>query len=333
MSDGSRPENQPGGLNSGQGKAASTWRIAFFGSTAFSLPALRALHQGPDEVVLVVCPPPSPAGRGRKISPSPVSELAADLGLPRLESRSVKSGSIIEKIGETKPDLLVVAAYGGFLPKALLEMCPYPPLNIHPSLLPRHRGAAPVNWGLISGDEELGVSIIFLEEEMDAGPILSQRAFKIGSNHDSAGIWEERLARAGAEDLLKVISALKNGTARPKPQDRSQISVNPLLAKADGLVNFSRPAHELAALINGVDPWPGAQSGFQGKSLKIFGASFLEGPSGGEPGQVLGVDDQKRLMVATGSGILLIRELQPEGKKKMPAADFSRGYRPERLGF
>lgn len=114
MSDGSRPENQPGGLNSGQGKAASAWRIAFFGSTAFSLPALRALHQGPDEVVLVVCPPPSPAGRGRKISPSPVSELAAELRLPRLESRSVKSGSIIEKIGETKPDLLVVAAYGGF---------------------------------------------------------------------------------------------------------------------------------------------------------------------------------------------------------------------------
>ena len=329
MTDSARLDNRHGAQN----PIRSPWRIVFFGSTDFSLAALEALSQGPDEVVLVVCPPPAPAGRGRKISPSPVSELADELRIPRLESRSVKSESIIEKIREARPDILVVAAYGGFLPKALLEMCPYPPLNIHPSLLPRHRGAAPVNWSLISCDQELGVSIIFLEEEMDAGPILSQRAFKVDCCCDSAGIWEERLARAGAEDLLKVIAGLKDGSARPCPQDSDQCSINPLLCKNDGLVDFSRPAGELAGLINGVDPWPGAQSKFQGKSLKIFGASAIEGPAGGEPGQVLGLDDQKRLMVAAGKGTLLLRELQPEGKKKMSAADFRHGYRPERLGY
>lgn len=312
--------------------AVQPWRIIFFGSTDFSLPALEALQKGPDKVVLVVSPPPAPAGRGQKLTPSPVGARAEELELDRLESKSVRARDVIDQIREKKPDLLVVAAYGGFLPKELLEMCPFPPLNIHPSLLPRHRGAAPINWSLISCDQDLGVSIIFLEEEMDAGPILSQRSFSVDCCPDSAGTWEARLARAGAEDLLEVIAALKNGTAEPCPQDADYCTINPLLCKNDGRINFSRPARELAGQINGVDPWPGAQSTFQGKSLKIFGATFSVEPSGHEPGQVLGLDDEDRLIVGTGEGRLFLRELQPEGKKKMPAADFNRGYRPDKLG-
>lgn len=312
--------------------ADHSWRIVFFGSTDFSLPALEALNNGPDEIVLVVSPPPAPAGRGQKLTPSPVSARAEELGLERLETKSVRAGSIISQIREKKPDLLVVAAFGGFLPQELLEMCPFPPLNIHPSLLPRHRGAAPINWGLIACDQELGVSIIFLEEEMDAGPILSQRSFAVDCCPDSAGTWEARLAQAGAEDLMKVIAELKRGTAAPCPQDAACCTINPLLCKNDGRIDFSRPAKELAGQINGVDPWPGAQSSFQGKGLKLFGASFSAESSKGEPGRVLGLDDEGRLIVASGQGTLFLRELQPEGKKKMSAADFSRGYRPERLG-
>lgn len=319
-------------LSAGKGPADRPWRIVYFGSTDFSLPALEALYNGPDEIVLVVSPPPAPAGRGRKLTPSPVSARAEELGLDRLETKSVKAPDIIEQIRDKKPDLLVVAAFGGFLPKELLEMCPFPPLNIHPSLLPRHRGAAPINWGLISCDQELGVSIIFLEEEMDAGPILSQQAFAADCTLDSAGTWEARLARAGAEDLLKVIISLKNGTAVPCPQDDDVCTINPLLCKNDGRIDFSRPAQALAGQINGVDPWPGAQSLFQGKSLKVFGASFSPEPPNSEPGQVLGLDEEGRLKVATGEGTLFLKELQPEGKKKMSAADFSRGYKPERLG-
>lgn len=308
------------------------WRIVFFGSPEFSLPALDALNQGPDQVVLVVTPPPAPAGRGRKLSPSPTAVRAQELGLPILEAKSVRQPEIIEAIRDARPDLLVVAAFGGFLPPELLNLCPYPPLNIHPSLLPRHRGAAPVNWCLIQGDQQVGVSIIFLVEEMDAGPILSQRAFTV-SGPDCAGVWEERLARAGAEDLMKVIDELKQGAACPRPQDQTCCTINPLLCKDDGRVDFNRPAAELAGRINGVDPWPGAQTTLQGRVLKLFGAQeAAEATGSGRPGQVLGLDAAGRLLVATGQGVLALAELQPEGKKRMAAADFQRGYRPEILG-
>lgn len=308
------------------------WRIVFFGSPEFSLPALEALSRGPDQVVLVVTPPPAPAGRGRKLSPSPVAARAGELGLSVLEAKSVRRPETIELIRAARPDLLVVAAFGGFLPLELLNLCPYPPLNIHPSLLPRHRGAAPVNWCLIQGDQEVGVSIIFLEEEMDAGPILSQRAFTV-TGPDCAGAWEKRLAEAGAEELLKVITQLKNGTAHACSQDHTCRTINPLLCKDDGRVDFSLSAAELAGRINGVDPWPGAQSSFQGRNLKLFGAvASTEVSADGRPGQVLGLDGAGRLLVVTGSGILALGELQPEGKKRMPAADFQRGYRPDFLG-
>lgn len=324
MTDRREDQNQP--------PAAGPWRLIFFGSACFSGPALKALAEGLDEVVLVVTPPPAPAGRGCKLCCSPLASVAADLGLDVLETKSVRRPEVIEAIRAARPDLLVVAAFGGFLPEELLTMCPYPPLNIHPSLLPRHRGAAPVSWSLIQGDGQVGVSIIFLEKEMDAGPILSQRAFPI-NNSDSAGTWEDRLAEAGAEDLLRVIDDLKNGRAVPKPQDDALATVNPLLRKEDGRVDWTRSAAELAGLINGVDPWPGAQTSLAGKSLKLFGASVAE-VSGdtAAPGQVLGLDGERRLLIGAGRGVLAVEAFQPEGKKRTAAEVFRCGYRPERLG-
>ncbi|MDR2945655.1 MAG: methionyl-tRNA formyltransferase [Candidatus Adiutrix sp.] len=310
--------------------AADPWRLIFFGSAEFALPALKALAAGPDEVVLAVTPPPAPAGRGRQLCPSPVAAIAAELGVEALETKSVKKPEIIAAIRAARPDLLVVAAYGGFLPPELLNLCPFPPLNIHPSLLPRHRGAAPVNWSLMAGDGQVGVSIIFLEEAMDAGPILSQRAFPV-IGPDSAGTWEARLAQAGAEDLLRVIADLKRGEAQPQPQDAALATVNPLLRKEDGRVAWNRPAAALAGLMNGLDPWPGAQARFAGKSLKLFGASAAKISGPAEPGRVLGLDEAGRLLIAAQDGAVAVEYFQPEGKKRMAAADFQRGYRPERL--
>lgn len=305
------------------------WNIVFFGSAEFALPALKALAAGLDRVALVVSPPPAPAGRGRKLTPSPVAALAEELSFPVLEAKNFKEPSTIEAITAAKPDILVVAAYGGFLPQSLLELCPRPPLNIHPSLLPRHRGAAPVNWCLMNCDEEVGVSIIFLEKEMDAGPILAQQAFPVHPG-ESAGLWEARLAETGAEMLMETIARLKRGGITAAPQNSAAATVNRLLRKEDGRVDWTLPAARLAGLINGVDPWPGAQTAFQGKTLKIFQATALP-PRTGEapqPGRVLGLDVENRLLVETAEGLLALAELQPEGKKRLKAPDFLRGYKP-----
>ncbi|MDL2227029.1 methionyl-tRNA formyltransferase, partial [Deltaproteobacteria bacterium OttesenSCG-928-M10] len=293
---------------------ARPWSIVFFGSANFSVPALKALAGGPDDLVLTVAPPPARCGRGLTVSECSPAAVSRELGRPVLEAKSLRRPEIIEAIGAVQPDLLVVAAFGGFLPEALLDLCPHPPLNIHPSLLPRHRGPAPVNWSIIQGDKQIGVSIIFLEKEMDAGPILRQRVYDYHSPA-GAGEWEARLAAEGAEDLLAVIADLKAGRARPVPQSAALATVNPLLRKADGRVDFQRPAAELANLINGVDPWPGAQTTLGGKSLKLFRALARpqEDAIGYAPGEVVGPDPEHGLLLATGRGLLAIGELQPEG--------------------
>ena len=308
------------------------WRLVFFGSDTFSLPSLEMLAQGPDKVSLVVTSPPAPCGRGCKVKPSPVAELATELGIPIFETKSVRSPEAIAHIASFQPDLLVVVAYGGFLPDPLLKMCAHPPLNVHPSLLPRHRGAAPINWCLIQGDQEIGVSIIFLEQEMDAGPILSQSRFCC-SGADCASQWSERLAQVGGSDLLKVIANLQAGFGESQPQDESLVTINPLLRKSDGRVDWNCSALVVARLIAGVDPWPGAATTFKGKQLKLFGAQASDQKTEAAPGQILGLDEQGRLLIATGDGgIIMVAEFQPEGKKRLGAAEFMRGYRPELLG-
>jgi methionyl-tRNA formyltransferase len=308
------------------------WRIVFFGGGRFARPALEALARGADEVTLVVAPPAAPAGRGRRLRPSPAAEAAERLGLPVLPTRSARAEATLRAVADQRPDLLVVAAFGGFLPPALLNLAPWPPLNLHPSLLPRHRGPAPVNWSLIHGDREVGVSLIFLEEAMDAGPILRQRAFPV-TGPDSAGAWENRLAEAGAEELLAALAEMKSGRVRVRPQEPALVTINPLLRKTDGRLDFSRPAAALAGLINGVDPWPGAVAALGGRAVKIFGASPAAGHrTSAEPGRVLGLDEHGRLLAAVGAGgTLALAEFQPEGKKRLPAAEFLRGYRPEIL--
>jgi methionyl-tRNA formyltransferase len=219
-----------------------------------------------------------------------------------------------------------VCAFGSLLKDGLLGLCPVPPLNVHPSLLPLHRGPAPVNWAVIKGDRETGVSVMYLERGMDDGPVLAREAASIAPGRP-AGDLERELSAAGARLLLRAVASVKAGTARPEPQDHSRATVNRKLEKADGRMDFRRPARELASLINGCDPWPGAYCLSGGKAVKVFGA--WASPGAAAPGRVSGLTPEGRLAVGTGDGILEISVIQPEGRKRLAAGEYVRGYRPE----
>jgi methionyl-tRNA formyltransferase len=309
--------------------SAGPWNIVFFGTAPFAVPALEALASGPERLAAVVAPPPAPAGRGRALKPAATALRARELGLKVLEEPKPNSAPFVEALKALKPDLAVVCAYGSLLKDGLLNLCPVPPLNIHPSLLPRHRGPAPVNWALIAGDSETGVSVIHLDRGMDEGPVLAQARVPVAPGRPAWEL-EAELSRLGAELLAETVALLKAGRARPRPQDGSGATVNRLLAKADGDMDFGRAAWELAGIVNGCDPWPGARCRLGGKTVKLFGARPLAGAA--EPGIALPLDPEGRLPIGTGDGLLAVSEFQPEGRKRLPAAEFARGYRPERFG-
>lgn len=312
--------------------AARPLKLVFFGSPAFSEPSLAALAKGPDQVVLVVAPPDKPAGRGRKPAPPPIKILASALGLEVYQPSSLSGPGVVETVARLEPDLLVVAAYGRLLPPSFLSLGQWPPVNVHPSLLPAHRGPAPGPWAIIKGDRQTGLSIIFLDSGLDSGPILKQAATPIHPL-ETGGELEERLSRLGAGLLSQTLAELKAGLLAPRLQDHRQATVNRLMTKQDGLIDWTAPAEQVAALIRGVDPWPGAHAFLNGRMIKFFGA-IADRPAepGGVPGQVLGLMEHElageALIVAAGEGRVLISGLQPEGKKRLSPKEFVRGYRP-----
>jgi methionyl-tRNA formyltransferase len=318
----------PGEGRAAGGSPAGPWKILFFGTAPFALPALEALASGPDVLLAVVAPPPAPAGRGRGLRAAATAVRARELGITVLEEPKPNSSAFLDKLRELEPDLSVVCAYGSLLKDGLLGLCPLPPLNIHPSLLPRHRGPAPVNWAVIRGDPETGVSVMHLDRGMDEGPVLAQARVPVPPGRP-AGELERELSVMGAELLLETVALLKDGRAVPHPQDGALATVNRLLAKADGDLDFTRPAGELSGTVNGCDPWPGARCLLNGKSVKLFGAYPLPGTA--EPGLALPLDASGRLPIGTGEGILAVSELQPEGKRRLGAGEFARGYRPVRF--
>jgi methionyl-tRNA formyltransferase len=257
-----------------------------------------------------------------------MAEHARVAGVPLIETAKINGPETISAITALKPDLLVVSAFRGFLGPELLTLGQVPPINIHPSLLPRHRGPAPVNWTILSGDDQAGVSIISLSPAIDEGPILSQatRALTPGQG---AGDLEVLLAQDGAKLLITTIEGLKNKTLSPKPQDKNLATLGRLLTKSDGQLTLKKSAKELANEINGFDPWPGARVLFKDKSLRLFEAVAQSGQS--SPGQIVGLDGT-RLLIGTGRDILSVAQCQPEGRNRMTGSDFYHGYRPSILG-
>ncbi len=298
-------------------------RVVFMGSPEFAVPCLRALAAAHD-VALVVSQPDKPAGRGAQVTAPAVKTAALELGLPVIQPRSARTGELRDALRATAARLAVVVAYGKILPRDVLEALPGGCLNVHASILPRYRGAAPVQWAVIHGDPETGVSIMQLDEGMDTGPVLLERRVTIDP-HETSGELLGRLAPIGAQALLDALGQVAAGTANAVPQDHAQATHARMLEKADGVIDFSRPALEVAARIRGVDPWPGAQAQHRGQPLKLFRASHAPRPPGTEPhGSIVGIDGDG-LHVMCGSDEVVIRDVQAPGRKRMAASQFAAG--------
>lgn len=295
-------------------------RVVFMGSPDFAVPSLRALLAA-HEVCLVVTQPDKPAGRGKRLTPPAVKVLAEGAGVPIYQPRSARAPEVAERLRAEEADIGVVVAYGKILPAAVLEAFPRGCVNVHGSLLPRHRGAAPIQHAVIAGDEVTGVTIMRLDEGMDTGPMLLTREEPIRPE-DTAGTLFARLAELGAEALIEALALLERGALTETPQDEARATMAPMLAKEDGRIDWAQPARRVADRIRGVDPWPGATTLHRGERLKLFGARLAGGT--GRPGEVLAVDE-RGLVVACGEGACAIAEVQAPGRRRVAARDFARG--------
>jgi methionyl-tRNA formyltransferase len=306
-------------------------RLIFIGSGEIGVPTLEGLARA-HEVCAVFTRPDRPAGRGQRPQPTPIKEAALKLGLPLYQPESVKLPESLELIRGLEPELIVVAAYGEILSKELLSIPKRGAINLHASLLPKYRGAAPVQWAIIRGEKETGITTFLMDEGMDTGEILLQRAIPI-EEEDTAGSLYAKLAQLGAEVMLATLEGLERGTLKPRPQDHSQATYAPKIKKEMGQLDWAKPSRELFNLIRGLNPDPGAFTFFRGKRLKVHRSRVIPGEFPGSPGEV--VDVKSGLIVKAGDGALELLEVQPEGKKRMSGPDFVRGYRVakgERLG-
>lgn len=293
-------------------------RVAFMGSPEFAVPSLEALRAQAN-VCLVVTQPDQPAGRGRQLTPTPVKQVALAHGLAVDQPPSVRKPTYAPKLAALDLDLIVVVAYGKILPPAILAAARLGCWNIHASLLPRHRGAAPIQWSILSGDEVTGVTLMQIDEGLDSGPMLLKQTLPIADD-DTAGTLHDKLARVGAEVLLTGLAKLREGTLTPTPQDSSLVTLAPLLKKDDGRIAWSEPRKQVALRIRAMDPWPGAFTTLDGEALKLWRPMMVEVACDGiAPGTV--VDSHAGLLVvACGDGALAMGELQLPGRRRLPAA-------------
>lgn len=301
------------------------FRIVFFGTPSFAVPSLAVLIDGPDEVVGVICQADRPAGRGQKMRVPPVKELARQRGVPVEQPERIRGAAFEELLRAWRPDVVVVAAYGRILPRNVLELPPHGCINVHASLLPKYRGAAPIQWAIARGERETGVTIMQMNEAMDEGDILLQRATPIGDTETAAEL-AERLSRLGAEALLDALAALERGELRRVPQDDAAMTLAPIIAKSDGEIDWSRGAEEIANRCRAFQPWPSTFTYLHGKLLKVHRARAARGATSEAPGTVTSTPPRGDTVdVATGDGVLAIEELQLEGRKRMSAREFASG--------
>ena len=293
------------------------------GTPAFACPSLDALIARPDPVVGVVCQPDRPRGRGLARTAPPVKQLALAHGLPVLQPETLRDPSVEPALRAWCPDLIVVAAYGRILRRSLLDLPPHGCINVHASLLPRHRGAAPIQWSILSGDTETGVSIMAMNEEMDAGDVFLTRRTPITPD-DTAETLTSRLATLGAEALVAALDGLHAGTLRPTPQPAEGITFAPRIEREHARIDWSRAAVEIERAIRAFSPSPGAYTSLDGRTLKVSRARVESGAPGGPPGTVVRAD-AVGLEVATGAGRLSLLDVQLEGRKRLPAAAFLAG--------
>src|SRR5580692_12175227 len=306
--------------------------LVFAGTPSFAVPTLEKLVEAGFHVRLVVTQPDRPRGRGMETTASPVKQSALRLGIPVLQPDKIKHNPDFQaELSALNPDAIVVVGYGRIIPQWMLDLPPFGNLNLHASLLPKYRGAAPIQWAIANGETVTGVTTMRIDAGLDTGDILQQQELAIAAD-DTAETLASRLAVIGADLMVDTLCSLQAGTLHPRPQDNSQASLAPILKKEDGLVNFSRTAVEIINRIRGFQPWPGAYTKFRGKTLQIIQAR----PATEAVPQSELHADANRLIVGCGNHTSLeLLEIQLEGKRRTPAADFLRGYRPhpgEKLG-
>ncbi len=303
------------------------------GTPVFAVPALRALVEAGHEIPLVVTQPDRPRGRSKKPVPPPVKELAESLNLPVFQPERVKKPEAIEEIRKTGPDAFVVAAFGQILPRALLDIPRFGSFNVHASLLPAYRGAAPINRAIINGEERTGITIMLMDEGMDTGAILTSGEEPILPD-DTAGALTERLGLMGAGLIVKALAEFEGGRLKPVPQDDTRATYAPILKKETGRIDWTKTAREIERTVRGLDPWPGAYTFRAGKTVRIWKAATAVTEAGALPGAVVSAE-KDGIVVAAGEGAVVIHELQPEGGRRMKASEYLAGHKispGERLG-
>ena len=327
-------------------------KCLFMGTPSLAVSTLKALLDSSHSVLGVVAQPDRPGGRGMKIQSPPTIQLAKKHGLPTFQPENLKDPLFLQTLRTMAPDVIVVAAYGKFIPQVILDLPPKGCINVHPSLLPKYRGAAPINWAIINNDSETGVTTMIVTPKMDAGPLLKQRKTPI-LPEDTTEILGNRLANIGAELLIETLDELSAGRLHPTPQDESQVILAPPLKKEDGHIDWKKSAPLIIKHIYGMTPWPGAFSFLAGREgvdkirLKIYsafrvsGASEMPKPregtqavghkSSNTPGQILNLLPHG-IEVASGQGAIILTEVQPEGKRRMDARDFLNGH-PVTIGM
>ena len=300
-------------------------RVIFMGTPDFATGTLEEIVLAGHEVVGVVTQPDKPKGRGKTLMPTPVKEVAMKYELPVYQPKKVREPEFVELLRSLKPDVMVVAAFGQIISKEILEMPKYGCINVHASLLPAYRGAAPIQWAVINGEKESGVTIMQMDEGIDTGDMIEKVVVPIAEDETGGSLFE-KLSQAGAKLCVKVLKALEEGKAvREKQPEESTTPYAKMIDKKMGAINWENSAKEIEQLIRGLNPWPSAYTKLQGKTLKIWRAAVLFEDSNDAPGQVVQVTKDS-IVVQTGHGLLKILELQLEGKKRMDTASFLRGY-------
>jgi methionyl-tRNA formyltransferase len=303
-------------------------RVVFLGSGAFAIPSFEALIEAGHDVAALVTQPDREKGRGRALAPPPLKPVAEARRVPVLQPRRIRDPEALEALRRLAPEVQVIVAYGQILPRAVIELPRRGTINVHASLLPRYRGAAPIQWAIAAGEAETGVTTMQIDEGLDTGPVLLSRATPIAPDETAADL-EPRLARLGATLLIETLRAIEDGAVQPVPQDHSRASFAPVLRKEDGRIDWGRRAEEIARRVRGFQPWPGCTTFLGGRALKVLRARPAAAGSG-EPRMVVSIEPAGVVVACGEDTRLLLEEVQPESRRPMSGAAFAAGARLER---
>ncbi len=303
-------------------------KIVFMGTPEFALPTLKALHLSSHSILSVITQPDKPKGRGQKLVVSPIKQYALDSNLPILQPKTVNNPEFIQSLKQNQPDLIIVVAFGQILSEAFLKVPKQFCINLHSSLLPKYRGAAPIHRAILNGDTKSGVTTMIMDKGMDTGDILLMQETPINEN-DNAQTLHDTLAETGGALILETLRRLEENTLLPVPQDHSQATYAAKLKKEEGLIHWEKSAVNISNQVRGLTPWPGTYTLLNKKRLRILKVCISEGTRDDVPGKVARITD-RGIEVGTGEGRLIITELQPEGKKRMSAKSFMAGHKIER---